>query len=82
MSQVTELNCEIYLDLTPLATNIFIKSLTPELLTDYGQRATTKLIPVDDSTLKIEIQSPDITAMRATINSLLRWIEMIKQILN
>ncbi len=82
MSHVTGLSCEIQLDLSPLTTNIFIKSLTPELLTDYGQRATTKLIPVNDRTLKIAIQSPDITAMRATINSLLRWIEMIKQILN
>lgn len=82
MSQVSELTCEIQLDLKPLTTNIFIKSLTPELLTDYGQRATTKLIPIDDYNLKIEIQSPDITAMRATINSLLRWIAMIKEILN
>ncbi len=82
MTRVQRLDCELQIDLAPLTTDIFVDALTPELLTDYGQRATTKLTRVDQHTLKVNIESPDITAMRATINSMLRWFEMIKQLLD
>ncbi|MHA1713508.1 MAG: KEOPS complex subunit Pcc1 [Candidatus Ranarchaeia archaeon] len=81
MSLVNEINCQIQVNLAPHEAEIFVRSLTPELLADYGQRATTKLEKIDKHNLRIGISSPDIIAMRATLNSLLRWIEMIKQLL-
>jgi len=55
------------------------ESLKPEIDMDIGQRSNTTLCRIDKS-VTITIQAPDTTSMRASINSLLRWISMIQKI--
>ena len=82
MTRIKGTTCRIQVDTSPIPANIVKQALEPELDSDYGQRATTKLEAQSTNNIIITIKSPDITALRATMNSMLRWIEMITSILN
>ncbi len=82
MTRIKGTTCKIQVDTSPVQAHIVEQSLKPELSSDYGQRATTSLEIQSMNTILITINSPDITALRATMNSMIRWIEMITSILN
>ena len=60
---------------------IIEESLRPEIEMDIGQRSTTSL-QRKSNTIDITITAPDTTSMRASMNSLLRWVSMIQRIHN
>ncbi|MHA1916907.1 MAG: KEOPS complex subunit Pcc1 [Candidatus Ranarchaeia archaeon] len=60
-------------------TKIIENSLKPEITMDIGQRAETS-IKRKNEIIKIDISAPDVSSLRASINSLLRWISMIQKI--
>ena len=82
MNRIKRATCKIQVDTSPIKADIVEQALRPELSSDYGQRALTNITIVSDKKLLIEINSPDITALRATMNSMVRWVEMITSILN
>ncbi|MHA2059501.1 MAG: KEOPS complex subunit Pcc1, partial [Candidatus Ranarchaeia archaeon] len=57
------------------------ESLQPEIKMDIGQRSITTMERSKNS-ICIQITAPDTTSMRASMNSLLRWISMIQRIHN
>ena len=63
----------------PKITKIIEDSLKPEIAMDIGQRAETS-IKRNKEIIKIDISAPDVSSLRASINSLLRWMSMIQKI--
>ncbi|MHA2407150.1 MAG: KEOPS complex subunit Pcc1 [Candidatus Ranarchaeia archaeon] len=57
------------------------ESLKPEIEMDIGQRSNTTMSRKKNS-ITINITAPDATSMRASMNSLLRWVSMIQRIHN
>jgi KEOPS complex subunit Pcc1 len=57
------------------------ESLQPEIKMDIGQRSTTTM-ERNKNSIYIQITAPDTTSMRASTNSLLRWISMVQRIHN
>lgn len=52
---------------------VVIKSLEPEILTSPSSRTSTDF-KLKDKTITINIRAVDVTSLRASINSYLRWI--------
>ena len=60
---------------------IIEESLKPEIEMDIGQRSVTTIERKNNS-IDIIVTAPDTASMRASINSLLRWVSMIQRIHN
>ena len=54
---------------------IILKSLEPEILSSPSQRSATNF-KLTDKTLILEINAADVTSLRASVNSYLRWIRL------
>jgi KEOPS complex subunit Pcc1 len=54
--------------------NIIMKSLKPELNSSPKERATAQINLKNEGILDIRIKASDATALRAAVNSYLRWI--------
>ncbi len=52
---------------------VVIKSLEPEILTSPSSRTSTDF-KLKDKTITINIRAVDVTSLRASVNSYLRWI--------
>ncbi len=65
----------------PQLARIIENALKPEITMDIGQRSNTSLTR-KGNIIEIAIKAPDTTSMRASMNSLLRWISMIQRIQN
>jgi KEOPS complex subunit Pcc1 len=59
---------------------IVIKSLQPEIVTSPSSRSSTDF-NLKDKTLTINIQAVDVTSLRASVNSYLRWIMLSHDIM-
>ncbi|TQD26249.1 KEOPS complex subunit Pcc1 [Methanolobus vulcani] len=62
---------------TPVASRIY-RSLKPELESQVTDRSSVE-IKVDNSTLYLEIRSDDLVAMRSTLNTWLRLIQVASE---
>ena len=71
-------NIEIQLD-SDLLKSVQL-ALEPETNTPSSDRSTTK-INVKDNHLVIQTEASDVSALRANLNSYLRWVEGIQGIL-
>jgi tRNA threonylcarbamoyladenosine modification (KEOPS) complex Pcc1 subunit len=72
-------NIEIKYPLTEGLAKIIEGSLIPEIERPISDRSRTQVY-VDDSNLYLKIGASDLSAMRAAVNSYLRWVEAILDI--
>jgi tRNA threonylcarbamoyladenosine modification (KEOPS) complex Pcc1 subunit len=72
-------NIEIKYPLTEELAKIIEGSLIPEIERPISDRSHTQVY-VDDSNLYLKIGASDLSAMRAAVNSYLRWVEAILDI--
>lgn len=73
-------NAIIKIDLDEAVLRVIDTALNPETETPSSERSETS-IDIVDGTLVIETQASDTTALRASLNSYLRWVEGIQNIL-
>lgn len=73
-------NAIIKIDLDEAVLRVIDTALSPETETPSSERSETS-IDIVDGTLVIETQASDTTALRASLNSYLRWVEGIQNIL-
>lgn len=59
---------------------IVYNSIQPEVSYAHNERSTTE-IEVEDKNIIIKIFSRDVVALRASINSYVRWIKLSSEIL-
>jgi len=72
-------NIEIKYPLTEGLAKIIEGSLIPEIERPISDRSHTQVY-VHDSNLYLKIGASDLSAMRAAVNSYLRWVEAILDI--
>jgi tRNA threonylcarbamoyladenosine modification (KEOPS) complex Pcc1 subunit len=72
-------NIEIKYPLTKELAKIIEGSLIPEIETPISNRSHTQ-VHTDNSNLYLKIGASDLSAMRAAVNSYLRWVEAILDI--
>lgn len=59
---------------------IVYNSIKPEVTYAHNERSTTEM-ELEDNTITIRIFSNDVVALRASINSYVRWIKLSTEIL-
>lgn len=60
---------------------IVMKALEPELDSSPSERSSVKLFRIENKMI-VKIMAEDVTSLRATINSYLRWIILSKDIID
>ncbi len=69
----------IKIDLDEALLRVVETALSPEAETPSSERSETR-ITIDGSQLIIQTHAADTTALRASLNSYLRWVEGIQNI--
>lgn len=67
---------EIDVELPPRVVDVILVALKPESMTPSSERSTTS-ISKNPSGVNITTKASDTTALRAAVNSYLRWIQGI-----
>lgn len=75
-NKMKRIHSEIYIKTSSDLKNIIIKALKPESETPSSNRSHTIVKTVDGGIL-ISSTASDITALRAALNSYLRWVQGI-----
>jgi tRNA threonylcarbamoyladenosine modification (KEOPS) complex Pcc1 subunit len=75
-NQIKRIQSEVFIKTSTKLQNIIIKALKPESETPSSNRSNTIIKKIDGGILIISTAS-DITALRASLNSYLRWIQGI-----
>ena len=70
----------IKIELTHKLLKVIKTSLSPETETQFSDRSQTSLV-VNENQLIIKTKASDIIALRASLNSYLRWIDGIQKII-
>jgi tRNA threonylcarbamoyladenosine modification (KEOPS) complex Pcc1 subunit len=71
----------VLIEIQPDLTNIIINALKPESEMPSSERSHT-ILQIADEGILIIIKASDITALRAALNSYLRWIQGILSVVN
>ena len=69
----------IKIELTEKLLGVIEIALVPEAETPSSDRSNTKVM-IEDNYLVIQTQARDTTALRASLNSYLRWVDGIQNI--
>jgi len=69
----------IKIELTEKLLGVIETALIPEAETPSSDRSNTKVM-IEDNYLVIQTQASDTTALRASLNSYLRWVDGIQNI--
>jgi tRNA threonylcarbamoyladenosine modification (KEOPS) complex Pcc1 subunit len=69
----------IKIELTEKLLGVIEIALVPEAETPSSDRSNTKVM-IEDNNLVIQTQASDTTALRASLNSYLRWVDGIQNI--
>jgi tRNA threonylcarbamoyladenosine modification (KEOPS) complex Pcc1 subunit len=74
---ITEnINAKISINFSPKISEVIFEALKPELDSNLTDRSTVSLIKTSKG-ISIILTASDITALRAALNSYLRWIKGI-----
>lgn len=73
---VTGTTAEVRIELSDDLIDIIIRALKPEIDSPSSERSSTEIL-VDKKSIVIRIVASDTTALRASLNSYLRWIHGI-----
>ena len=65
----------------PGYVKMIIGSIEPEILTAPSFRSSVEIRMIDENTLRLEIEAEDVSSLRASLNSYLRWIMLSYDIL-
>ena len=73
---------EIEIDLSPRIGHIIAEAIRPELEESLSDRSNVKLTVESEGKIILHISAVDTSALRAALNSYLRWISAITKTLN
>lgn len=79
MNERGELNqakASVYIEVDKKLVKVLAESLQPEVESPSSSRSKVLLEPLDDR-LELRISALDVTALRAAVNSYLRWVDSI-----
>lgn len=80
-SEESHANASIFITSEGDLINILWRSLKPESERPPSSRSRISL-DLQDSTLNLMVSTTDITALRSTLNSYLRWVKSITDVLD
>lgn len=75
------IKAKIYIELPSEAIDVILEALKPETEISSYERSTASLSKIKDGIL-LESTAKDTTALRASVNSYLRWIQGILNVID
>jgi len=76
MTMSEPLHATVTVELAPHLADIVEGSLLPEVESPTSKRSRVK-VAVDGGVLKVTVEASDVSALRAALNSYLRWVAAI-----